>query len=430
MTYAPEPAKRRRWLGSSRPRAGEQAAGYPTPYSPAPLVLRLILTVVLLGWVGSTGVTSPPPSPASAAESELRRHAGEASMTAGRLRILGAGSESGLLEGRRPEPVEGQLSELPIGMMVHPPALDYFNAIARADDIGAVLVVSTGLLPRITGGQRLVMSPSVQLAEERADEFVGNTEYFGYNIEHWPDTPTAEQSGPAAASAAAAEFARQHGLRYVIGPDLQFTEDFGPELAAPAEIYVIQGQRIQDDIPFFTTTVTDFAASVRRANPSLRVWVQVSASFGTPQRTLEALQAVAGHIDGIWIHYNQNAQSFAALQELVALLRGVPRVPTPPAPFTQPEPTRAASITPTPSATPVRPTQQPTRQRTNAPTPSVTPILPATAALPTPQVVPEPPASESPAAPWLPIAGAAIVVLAAGLIAIGFVAGSMWQRRS
>lgn len=408
MTYVPETANRQ-----ASPQAARERA---------PLLARLILTLALVAWVGSTGSAS------------LESGVGNAESHSAVLAVDGQRPE------RRPEPIEGpvdgRLSELPIGMMVHPPALDYFNAIARADDIGAVLVVSTGLLPRITGGQRLVMSPSVELAEQRAHEFGDDTEYFGYNIEHWPDTPASEQSSPGAASAAAAEFARRHGLRYVIGPDLRFTEDFGAELAAPAEIYVIQGQRIQEDIPLFTTTVTDFAENVRRSNPSLRVWVQVSASFGTPEQSFEALQAVAGHVDGIWIHYNQNAQSFAALQQLVTLLRG-------PAPVAGPNPADVvlATATPTaalrhsaaPSRTVAQPTDPPTAVRspelvegsdTSRSTPTASQVLPAPTALPIPDA-----STQSPAAPWLPIAGVAIVVLAAGLIAIGFIAGSMWQHR-
>jgi hypothetical protein len=385
------------------------------PYVPEPhkrqlFLARLMLTLVLIGWVGSTGTAS------------LESHASRAQSYGVRQVTEGQHPES--IEGQRPEPAEERLSQLPIGMMVHPPALDYFNANARADDIGAVLVVSTGLLPRISSGERLVMSPSVELAEERAAEFVADTEYFGYNIEHWPDTPASEQWSPGTAGAAAAEFARRHNLGYVVGPDLQFTEDFGAELAGPADIYVIQGQRIQENIPFFTTTVTNFAQNARRGNPDVLVWVQVSASFGTPEQTLEALQAVVDEIDGIWIHYNQNAQSFGALQELVQLLRG-PN-PAPAAATATAVPPTATSMAAYPAPTlVVRLTQTPTTTpETTQPSSTASPALPLEPTGP----VPDPP-TQSPAAPWLPIAGAAIIVLAAGLVGIGFIAGSLWSRQ-
>lgn len=275
------------------------------------LVIRLTVTLVLIGWVGSTGaVSSTPEIPP--------------------LASIGAA-----------QAVPRPLSDLPIGMMVHPPSLDYFNDVARSDDIGAVLVVSTGLLPRITSGKRLVMSPSVDLAEENAAAFVDDAEYLGYNVEHWPDTPDAEQADPATASANAAEFADRHDLGYVIGPDLQFTEDFGAELAQPADIYVIQGQRIQEDVAFFATTVNAFARNVRSGNPDVKVWVQVSSSFGTPEATIEALKEVAGQIDGIWVHYNQNAQSFATLQDLMKLLRQAAQANTP-----APRPSRRRHLPP------------------------------------------------------------------------------------
>ncbi len=321
------------------------------------------------------------------------------------------------------QPDAKALSELPIGMMVHPASLDYFNQTARPDDVGAVLVVNTRLLSRITAGQRLVMSPSVDLAEERANDFVDNAEYFGYNIEHWPDTPASEKGDPVVASEAAAEFARAHGLGYVIGPDLQFTEEAGAALAQTAEIYVIQGQRLQERVSFFETTVTNFAQMVRSGNPEVQVWVQVSSSFGTPEATLGALRTVQPYIDGIWIHYNQNTQSFEALKELVGLLR-----PGAGASVSTPATRDPAATSPaSPLADSADDAATPT---SGAVAPLVTAAAPTATPLPTvppADLLPDAPA-EVPVLPWLPLIGAGMFALAGGLIVFGFALGYVWNN--
>ncbi|MFQ5854507.1 MAG: hypothetical protein ACE5LU_02525 [Anaerolineae bacterium] len=330
------------------------------------------------------------------------------------------------------------LSTLPIGMMVHPPSLDYFNKIARPDDIAGVPLANARILPEIVSGKRMVMSPSVELAEERAASFVGDAEYFGYNIEHWPDTPAAEQRDPEAAGHAAAGFARQHNLGYVVGPDLQFTEDAGADLAREADIYVIQGQRLQEDTRRFQAVVTTFAEAVRSGNPEVKVWVQVSASFGTPERTLSALQTVADHIDGIWIHYNPH--SFEALQALAILLRPANQaiIPTltasalataaPASPARGPEavPPIVTAVSPAPSPDVVSPTA-----RTVSATPVATQSAPTASPLaisPPPSPTPGP-AADSTAGSQLPLTGGAMAVLAVGaggLVALGFVLGYLW----
>lgn len=324
-----------------------------------------------------------------------------------------------------------RLAKLPLGMMVHPPSLDYFNKMARPDDIAGVPLPNARLLSEIVSGKRMVMSPSVDLAKEQAASFVSTAEYFGYNIEHWPDTPEAEKQAPVAASQAAAEFARQHDLGYILGPDLSFTEEFGPQLAQQVDIYVIQGQQLQENIPRFQKVVTDFAEAVRSTNPDVKVWVQVSASFGTPEQTVSALETVTDHIDGIWLHYN--AFSFEALQSLVVLLRPDNRALSPTLTASAGATATAAGPTPVTEPPPPLPTATPSATPRSESPPTASPERAASAdTQPTPE--PEGLILHLPAqsASWLLTMGCMTLILGGGLIALGFILGYLWHgyRRS
>jgi hypothetical protein len=139
-----------------------------------------------------------------------------------------------------------------------------------------------------------------------------------YDNERWAYTPLSEQQDPAYYEQQTAQLLHAYGLLYIAtpAPDLMwalgrppdsYQAFLGANMAASAaryaDIYDIQGQQREDNLPYFSWFVAKAAAQARAANPHVEIFVGIRTDPGT-QNLLAAYQATAGIADGYWLNVN------------------------------------------------------------------------------------------------------------------------------
>ncbi len=203
---------------------------------------------------------------------------------------------------------------------------DYFKEIARECDGLALL----GLyyeqrdwqtwLGDVPIGYIVYTLPSLQHAIETADQWANDVDWFGY--EFGQNTPWDERQDPSESSRLALEFAREHGLAYVVAPEA--SRQHAAELAQYADAYGVQAYRLQHQSPEeFIQLVKDVSQLVRPVNPDILLFVAFSTDTpeDDPEVAYELIARLLGDIDGIFIRAAGDAESMERLQTLVNLLR-------------------------------------------------------------------------------------------------------------
>lgn len=239
------------------------------------------------------------------------------------------------------------VSDLWLDISLGPPLVDWFNRVARPDDIARVdHVKQIGLLDEITVGHKLVVFKSVAEAERFVPTIADRIDIIGYNLEQGPLNPSAEQADPVGSVKRMHDLAQQYGLKLAFGPDRRFALSDGVAVAPYVDIFVLQVQRVQTE----PATVLDFALplirKLRQANPDLSVSVQVRTE-GDVVAIVDLIDSMRDNLDGVSILTSPETVDIA--EALVAELRTrKPAVPdlaaTPSAPAARLE----TAVAPTP----------------------------------------------------------------------------------
>ena len=192
------------------------------------------------------------------------------------------------------------------------PLVDWFNRVARPDDIARVENISQlELLERIHVGRKLVVFKSVTEAEQIVPGIAGQIDIIGYNLEHGPANPIDEQENPLAAIKRMRQLANDYGLLLALGPDRSFALSDGVYLAPYVDIFVLQVQKVQTE----TATVTDFVLplvpQLRQANPNLQVSVQIRTE-GDVVALADLVDLLRPNLDGVSILTSPETISVAA----------------------------------------------------------------------------------------------------------------------
>lgn len=253
-------------------------------------------------------------------------------------------------------PTPSPLEDLWLDISLGQPLVEWFDEIARPEDIARVEHPSqVGLLEPITNGRRLVVFKSLRDAQ-RGLEIMGDAfDIVGYNLESGPATPPDEQANPVAAVRIMQEIAVQDGKLVAIGPDRNFALTYGPQIAPYVDIFVIQVQRIQTEPDLVRAYVRPLAAALREANPDIQISMQVRTE-GDVVALVDMIESVADSLDGVSIL--TSAETVDIAEALVDELRsrGPAQAPSPaPAPSQTPVP--SDTPTPSPDSRPVTPTE-------------------------------------------------------------------------
>jgi hypothetical protein len=309
------------------------------------------------------------------------------------------------------------VADLWLDVSMGPPLVDWFNAVARPDDIARVEHPSqVGVLAPVTTGRRLVVFKSLRDVR-RALEVMGNEfDIIGYNLESGPATPPEEQADPVAAIRAMRELAKSEGKLLAIGPDRNFALTYGAQIAPYVDIFVIQVQRIQTEPDLVREYVLPLATELRRANPNIQISVQVRTE-GDVVALVDMVETLAPELDGLSVL--TSPETTAVAEALVQEIRS--RAPTATPVTAEAMPTAIMSATPSDSV-PAISTPVPTL----APPTTTAPLTPTNTALP--RATRPPPEAASAAPRLMPFALGALGVGCGASILLAVLAFTFGHR--
>jgi hypothetical protein len=169
--------------------------------------------------------------------------------------------------------------------------------------------------PQIQGGYRILVGPSLDSLQQlatQAQQVDLPYEALGYDIENWQQTPAQEKNDPIAATQKAAELAHKYGKLLQMAPPgvAKGQEVLYPKIAAYADLWMIQSQRLQIDNPpgeVYQKWVQDTVNLIRSGNPKIIIWVQISLTPGQRTKILSAddflayRQTIVNLVEGVFI---------------------------------------------------------------------------------------------------------------------------------
>jgi hypothetical protein len=241
------------------------------------------------------------------------------------------------------------VSDMWLDVSLGGPLIDWFNSVARPEDIARVENVSQlNLLDNITIGRKLVVFKSAAEAERLLPEIADRVDILGYNLEHGPANPADEQSDPVRSVQRMRALADQYGLMLAIGPDHDFALSHGAAVAPFVDIFVLQVQRVQTRPQTVLDFVLPLVPELRAANPDLQISIQVRTE-GDVAAIADLVESLKEDLNGVSILTSPETTTVA--EALVTELRGRTGTnTTPAATSTTPDPISAA-----PAATPAAP---------------------------------------------------------------------------
>ena len=245
-------------------------------------------------------------------------------------------------------PAVGQLGDLVFGLRITPGLVDWFNQNARPNDVAAITPQETAILDRITAGKKQVLFASAAVAEQIVPTLAGKIDIISYDLEHWPQTPQDEQADPVAAIKRMRALADQYSLQLTVGPDRQFEQQYGTQLAPYVDQFGLQVQRLQTDPQAVQSFAVPLIQQLRQANAKLKIVAQVRTEGGV-DALLPLVDSIKGDIDGIGILYTP--QTVPVVKDFVARLRSGQPVPTLAPTSSRPTPTPTILGAPTPAST-------------------------------------------------------------------------------
>jgi uncharacterized protein YjbI with pentapeptide repeats len=201
----------------------------------------------------------------------------------------------------------------PIHLQINltPDLVSHFNQMARPEDIAHIEYTSDVLLlEAVHAGQRMMVFKSAALAEQLVPRLGGYLDLIGYNLEHGPINPLADQQDPVAAAQRLRALADQQGLGLAIGPDHDFVVSHGVMMAPYADQFVLQVQLVQEQPEMVRSYVLSTSTALRQANPALEIIVQIRTE-GNLDALVELVEGLAPEIDGIAILTSPQTTEFA-----------------------------------------------------------------------------------------------------------------------
>jgi hypothetical protein len=200
-----------------------------------------------------------------------------------------------------PLPGVNSVSDLWLDLSLGPPLVDWFNRVARPNDIARVdHVERIDLLDKIRIGRKLVVFKSVAEAERLIPVIADKVDIVGYNLEHGPANPADEQADPISSARRMRNLAQQYDLTLAFGPDHSFALSDGVLVAPYVDIFVLQVQRVQTEPATVRDFVLPLVPQLRQANPNLEISVQVRTE-GDVVAIVDLIDSMKDDLDGVSI---------------------------------------------------------------------------------------------------------------------------------
>ena len=196
---------------------------------------------------------------------------------------------------------EGRLPDLWIDLSMGAPLVDLFNQRARDDDIARVEHISQlDLLDGVSTGKKLVVFKSAEDAIRLLPHIHDSLDIVGYNLEHGPANPIAEQENPVESIKRLREVTDRYGMELAVGPDRRFAESDAAALALYADYFILQVQKVQTEPETVYEFVEPLIEEIHRANPDIEISLQIRTE-GDVDDLLDLLEPLQGSIQGISI---------------------------------------------------------------------------------------------------------------------------------
>lgn len=202
--------------------------------------------------------------------------------------------------------------------------IDFFNQEMGENDVIAARLPIIDLLDQAKVGRKIVVAGGgISQIDERVERLfqqlsAKGVEFFGLNLE--ADLPKEEL---VAEEAAVYQLAQEYNVTYVFGPTLPNLERYYADFAKHADVLVLQSQRYQGREDY-EEAVEDLIARIKKANPDIEVWVQVSV-LPPPNREMSVdevirhVNLIADKADLIFLYYTPQTQN--RLKEVIEEFR-------------------------------------------------------------------------------------------------------------
>lgn len=188
--------------------------------------------------------------------------------------------------------------------------------MAYKDHPGLVMSSTLGwakaYFPQLQGWIRVLGAPSLTGLRQRAaraEQTGVPYEALGYGLETGSGTPDEEWQDLVGSTQRARAIADQHGKLLVMGPGFQLmsqNEDKYPQMAALADIWVFQTQRLQIDPPgpTYRQQVERVINQIKQGNPDISIWAQITLPPDREPNAEEWLayrESIVDLVDGTYI---------------------------------------------------------------------------------------------------------------------------------
>ncbi len=191
--------------------------------------------------------------------------------------------------------------DLWLDISLGPPLVDWFNDVARPDDIARVENVrQMDLLDEISVGRKLVVFKSVAEAERVLPRIADQIDIIGFNLENGPGYPSQERADPLRSVKRMHDLARQYDLLLAFGPDHSLALSDGAAVAPYVDIFVLQVQRVQTEPRTVFDFVLPLTQQLREANPDIEISVQIRTE-GDVIEVVDLIDAMNDQLDGVSI---------------------------------------------------------------------------------------------------------------------------------
>jgi hypothetical protein len=212
------------------------------------------------------------------------------------------------------------VSDMWLDVSLGAPLVDWFNSVARPNDIARVENISQlDLLDNVTVGRKLVVFKSAAEAERLVPDIADKMDIIGYNLEHGPANPTNEQADPVQWAKRMRALADKYSLKLAFGPDHDFAESHGAAIAPYVDIFVLQVQRVQTQPRTVQDFVLPLVPKLRVANPNLQISIQVRTE-GDVVAITDLVESLKDDLDGVSIL--TSPETVPVAKALVKELRG------------------------------------------------------------------------------------------------------------
>ncbi len=166
--------------------------------------------------------------------------------------------------------------------------------------------------PQLEGWIRVLGAPSLadlQQKAERAEQTGVYYEALGYGLETIKSTPDEEWQDLIGSTQRARDIAGQYDKLLVMGPGFRLmsqNEDKYPSMAALADVWMLQTQRLQINPPgpIYRQEVERIISLIKSANPHISIWAQIILPPDREPNAEEWLayrQSITDLVDGTYI---------------------------------------------------------------------------------------------------------------------------------